>query len=122
MSTLSHPFTTGLAEGVLRYQRCTQCGHAQTPTRLACARCGDAALQWRDASGEGVVVAASVVSRAPSDEFRALAPYTLVLVQLAEGPCVMGHAAPGTAIGDAVKAGTVAHGARRLLRFSPTSS
>ena len=122
MSTHGHPFTTGLNEGVLRYQRCTHCGHAQTPTRLACARCGDAALQWQDASGNGAVVAASVVSRAPSDEFLALAPYLLVLVQLAEGPCVMGHAAPGTAIGEAVKAGTVAHGERRLLRFSPTSS
>jgi len=121
MPTSSHPFTAALNEGILRYQRCTGCGHAQTPTRLACSHCGSAALQWQDANGEGTVVAASVVSRAPSDEFRALAPYTLVLVQLAEGPCVMGHAAPGTEIGDAVKAGTVPHGERRLLRFSPTS-
>jgi uncharacterized OB-fold protein len=121
MNTSIHPFTAALRKGVLRYQRCTQCGHAQTPTRLACSRCGSAGLQWQDARGDGAVVAASVVSRAPSDEFRALVPYTLVLVQLAEGPCVMGHAAPGTAIGDAVEAGTVPHGERRLLRFSPIS-
>ncbi len=121
MRTSSHPFTTALNEGVVRYQRCTQCRHAQTPTRLACSKCGSAAPQWQDASGNGVVIAASVVSRAPSDEFRALVPYTLVLVQLAEGPCVLGHATPGTTIGDTVKAGTVPHGERRLLRFSPTS-
>ncbi len=120
MNTGSHPFTAALNEGVLRYQRCTRCAHAQTPTRLACSQCGSAALQWQEATGTGAVVAVSVVSRAPSDEFRALAPYTLVLVQLAEGPCVMGHATPGIAIGDTVMAGTVPHGERRLLRFSPT--
>lgn len=120
MSASSHPFTTALNQGVLRYQCCSACGRAQSLTRLACPHCGSAALQWQDASGDGTVLAASVVSRAPSDEFRALAPYTLVLVQLAEGPCVMGHATPGTAVGDSVKAGTIPHGERRLLRFSPT--
>lgn len=119
MSTSSHPFTSALNQGVLRYQRCTDCGRAQTLTRLACSHCGSAALQWHDACGDGTVVAASVVSRAPSDEFRPLAPYTLVLVHLAEGPNVMGHATAGVAIGDSVKAGTFPHGDRQLLRFSP---
>jgi len=118
MTTGSHPFTSALHEGVLRYQRCADCGHAQTPTRLACSRCSSAALDWQDASGDGAVVAISIVSRAPSDAFRPLVPYTLVLVQLAEGPCVMGHASPGMAIGDRAQAGTFPHGERQLLCFS----
>lgn len=120
MSTADHPFTSGLASGVVRYQRCADCGRAQSLTRLACTYCGSRRLDWQDAGGEGTVVAASVVSRAPSDAFRALAPYTLVLVELAEGPCVMGHAAAGIAIGDRVTAGTFVHGERHLLRFAPT--
>lgn len=118
MSATSHPFTDGLAQGLLRYQRCEDCGRAQTLTRLACAHCGSARLAWHDADGRGTVVAASVVSRAPSDAFRPLVPYTLVLVELDEGPRVMGHAMPGTEIGDCVKAGTFAHEQRSVLRFS----
>ncbi len=120
-ATTTHPFTDGLARGLLRYQRCADCGRAQTLTRLACAQCGSEHLAWHDAAGRGTVVAASVVSRAPSDAFRPLVPYTLVLVELAEGPRVMGHAMPGTEIGDTVKAGTFAHEQRQLLRFSPTA-
>ena len=119
MSTSSHPYTAALDQGVLRYQRCTDCGCAQTLTRLACSDCSSAALKWQDASGDGTVVAVSVVSRAPSDEFRPLVPYTLVLVHLAEGPCLMGHATASIAIGDSVRASTIPHGERRLLSFSP---
>ncbi len=120
MSASIHPFTEGLDHGLLRYQRCEDCGRAQTLTRLACAHCGSERLAWHDAGGHGTVVAASVVKRAPSDAFRPLVPYTLVLVELDEGPRVMGHATPGTAIGDHVKAGTFSHERRSLLRFSPS--
>lgn len=120
MHTSGHPFTDGLEQGVLRYQRCAGCGQAQTLTRFACPHCGSDRLEWHDAVGGGTVVAASVVSRAPTDAFRALVPYTLVLVELDEGPRVMGHATPGIAIGDRVTAGTFAHGERHLLRFAPT--
>lgn len=122
MTATLHPFTDGLAQGQLRYQRCKDCGTAQTLSRLACTACGSPRLAWRQASGRGTVVAASVVSRAPSDTFRPLVPYTLVLVELAEGPQVVGHALPGTAIGDQVQANTFAHEQRRLLRFSPSST
>ncbi|WP_326536771.1 Zn-ribbon domain-containing OB-fold protein [Pseudorhodoferax sp.] len=116
-----HPFTEGLAQGQLRYQCCEDCGAPQTLSRLACTACGSERLAWQQASGQGTVLAASVISRAPSDAFRPLVPYTLVLVELAEGPRVVGHALPGTAIGDRVRAGTFAHEQRNLLRFAPTA-
>lgn len=117
---LAAPFTDGLRDGVLRYQHCTACGSAQTLARYACQLCGErGALHWRDAAGAATVSAVTVVARAPSDEFRALAPYTLVIVQLDEGPRLMGHATPGVCIGDRVLAGFFDHQGRTLVRFAP---
>lgn len=98
------PYAEGLAGGVLRYQRCAQCGTAQTLERLACSHCGSAALAWFAACGDGVVHATTVVHRAPTAEWRALAPYTLVLVDLDEGPRIMAHGTPGLVIGQRVRA------------------
>ena len=111
------PYADGLARGVLRYQRCDGCGCAQRLARYACERCGSDRLSWLDAGGTGKVYAVSEVVRAPSATFRAMVPYTLVLVDLDEGARVMGHAEPGVAIGDRVVAGFFAHEGRALLRF-----
>jgi uncharacterized OB-fold protein len=119
MNALAAPFVEGLARHELRYQSCTGCGHAQTLARYACAACGSTRLEWKTAGGRATVHAVTVVSRAPSDEFRALAPYTLVLVTLDEGPRLMAHAAPGVRIGDRVAAGFFAHAGHVLVRFSP---
>ena len=116
---LAAPFNDGLREGVVRLQRCAACGQAQTLARHACQRCGHEDLRWHDAAGTATVRAATVVARAPSDDFRPLAPYTLVIVALDEGPRLMGHALPGTQIGQRVRAGFFEHQGRPLLRFSP---
>ena len=116
---LSTPFTDGLRAGVVRYQRCAACGHAQTLARHACQRCGCEDLLWHDAGGGATVRAVTVVARAPSEQFRPLVPYTLVIVELDEGPRLMGHAAPGVRIGQRVRAGFFEHLGRPLLRFSP---
>jgi uncharacterized OB-fold protein len=118
-TTPSSAFTKGLQMGVLRYQHCAACGVAQTLARYACRQCGSDQLIWRDAVGTGRVYACTVVTRAPSDEFRALAPYTLALVDLDEGFRLMAHASPGVAIGDAVVAEFFEHQGRQLIRFVP---
>ena len=46
-------------------------------------------------------------------------PYTLVIVELAEGARLMGHATPGVAIGQRVRAGFFEHQDRQLIRFNP---
>ena len=118
---LSAPYVAGLEEGVLRYQSCLACGAAQTLPRYACRRCGDTRLEWRDSKGRGTVYATTVVTRAPSDDFRPLAPYTLVLVDLDEQSRLMAHAQTGVAIGDRVVATFFRHGERTLVRFRPDS-
>ncbi len=116
-------YRDGLAAGVLRYLRCTDCAAAQTLFRYACTRCGSTRLTWRDASGSGTVYATTIVTRAPTDAFRALAPYTLLLVDLDEGARLMAHGTPGLAIGDRVSAGFVDLAAdptpTRLVVFHP---
>jgi uncharacterized protein len=113
------PFVEGLARGVVRYQCCATCGSAQTLTRSACSGCGGLDLPWRDAAGTGTVYASTVVHRAPSEAWRALAPYTLVLVDLDEGPRVMAHGAAGLLIGERVQARIRLHAGRHLLTFEP---
>lgn len=111
------PYLEGVAQGVIRYQRCEDCGAAQSLTRYACVRCASRRLAWRDAAGTGTVYAVTQVTRAPSDEFRALTPYTLVLVDLDEGARLMAHGSPGSKIGDRVRARFVAFGKRNLVQF-----
>ena len=118
-SSLSAPFVEGLQTQVLRYQHCPQCGQSQTLARYACAHCGSDALQWKQATGTATVRALTVVSRAPSDDFRELAPYTLVIAELDEGPRLMGHAHPAVHIGARVKADFFQHKERSLIRFIP---
>lgn len=116
---LSKPFTDALARGEIEYQACAACGAAQRLSRYACVACGAPRLVWRRASGDGTVFAVSVVSRAPTEEFRPLAPYGLALVDLDEGARLMGHAPADLRIGERVRAEVFALGERRLVRFIP---
>ena len=121
LKPLSTPYVEGLEHGELRYQSCLECGAAQTLPRYACRRCGSVRLEWHASKGCGSVYAVTVVTRAPSDDFRPLAPYTLVLVDLDEKARVMAHAQAGVAIGDRVAATFFKHGERTLVRFRPDS-
>lgn len=119
IQTSGTPFTDGLEQGVLRYQSCSACDAPQTLTRYACAICGSPRLAWREAAGTGTVYATTLVNRAPSDEFRAIVPYLLLLVDLDEGPRVMAHGMPGLAIGDRAYARIQTLAGRPLLVFHP---
>jgi len=119
MTSLAQPYLEGLIEHVLQYQQCTACARAQTFAHDACQFCGAEELVWLTSSGSGHVHAVTVVGRAPSDAFRSLAPYTLVVVTLEEGARLMGHATPGIKIGDVVTATFFTHLDQTLVRFEP---
>ena len=118
MDNFAVHFWNGCAAGELRYQRCGACAAAQLHARAFCVRCGGAHLQWQAARGTGAVYALTCVTRAPSDEFRALAPYVIVLVDLDEGCRMMAHGTPELEIGDRVRAQFFEHGGRHLPRFA----
>jgi len=85
----------------LQFQRCRACHHTFYFHRSFCPACGDVSPITLPSTGCGVVHASTLVQRAPSDEFRVVVPYRIVLVDMAEGFRVMGHADPSLAIGDA---------------------
>lgn len=115
--TATSAFIDGQAAGVLRYQRCGDCGQAITGRRFACTACGSPRLTWHDSAGTGTVWSASTVHRAPTEAWRAEVPYTLVLVTLDEGPRVMAHGAPGLMIGMRVRAQPAMLAGQALVRF-----
>jgi uncharacterized OB-fold protein len=103
--------TTGLdvadwtqGSAALAYQHCPDCARTWYFRRGFCPYCGSERAETREASGRGTVYAATLVTRAPSEALRALAPYRILLVDADEGFRLMAHGAPDLAIGDAVKA------------------
>jgi uncharacterized OB-fold protein len=85
---VSQPFWEGVAEGVLRLQRCRVCGRHVFYPRAVCPHCASAELDWVEASGRGSVHSFTVVHRAPAD-YRNEVPYVVALVDLDEGVRMM---------------------------------
>ena len=85
------------------FQQCGICHHTWYFHRSFCPACGDAAPATVTSTGVGTVHAITLVHRAPSDEFRAAAPYRIVLVDAVEGFRMMGHGELLLAIGDRVR-------------------
>lgn len=112
-------YRDGCAAGELRLQRCAACGEAQFFARPFCGACGSPGIVWEVSKGTGTVYAATRVERAPSDDFRTLAPYTILLVDLDEGVRIMAHGTGGLRIGERVVVGFFEHSGRALPRFAP---
>jgi len=85
------------------FQQCSACHHTWYFHRSFCPECGHAAPATTASTGLGTVHAITLVHRAPSDEFRAAAPYRIVLVDAVEGFRMMGHGDLSLAIGDRVR-------------------
>lgn len=91
-------FERFLDQGELAFQRCTACAAAVFPPRVLCSACGSPRLEWERSGGRGTVYSATTL--APRDA----APYTVALVDMAEGFRVMtdvvaeGEVAIGTAV------------------------
>jgi uncharacterized OB-fold protein len=95
-------WTTGAQ--TIAYQGCGACKHIWYFRRGFCPACGSEDVATNEASGEGVVFAISIVTRAATPEARAHVPYAVVLVDAAEGFRMMGHGDRELKIGDKVKA------------------
>jgi len=82
-TALSQPHWEGARAGVLRVQRCRDCGaHVFIPQPL-CTACQSDALVWSDSRGHGSVYSFTIVHRAPHPSF--VAPYAVAIVALDEG-------------------------------------
>jgi uncharacterized OB-fold protein len=88
--TLSAEFWDAASRGELLIQECPVCGHRQFYPRLLCTECG-ATPEWKAASGRGTVHTFTVVRKNLAPPFDRLSPYVVAVVELAEGPRMMGN-------------------------------
>jgi len=106
----------------LAYQACPRCQAVWYFRRTFCPHCGASAPESRQASGQGTVHAITLVTRAPSEELRAYAPYAIALVDTDEGFRVMAHAQPGLSIGERVACRFETLAGRLVPRFQKATS
>lgn len=85
----TQPYWDGAAEHRLVIQCCTACGEWNFPPRRRCPQCEAEALEWTQASGRGRLWSYIIVHRA-EPEFAERTPYVLGVVELDEGPHLMG--------------------------------
>jgi uncharacterized OB-fold protein len=111
-------FTAALAEGRFLLQHCRDCGATRHPPALVCAGCGSAALDWREASGQGSVYSTTTVRERDG-------AYNVSIIELAEGARLMsrvvGIAPEEVRIGLKVVA-RIAGGAEPHLVFEPAGA
>lgn len=77
------------ARGELRLQRCSDCSTWRHPPRFLCANCGSTRSTWELAAGRGRVFSWTITHRAVDPAFEP--PYAIVVVELAEGPRLVGN-------------------------------
>jgi uncharacterized OB-fold protein len=116
---LATAFEEALDAGTLLLRRCTACGLMLPPDRALCPSCWSKALEWHEAKGTGIVYSAVEFHRA----FGALPiPYTVVQVELDEGPRVIGWAEGKLAGGTRVRARLADYQDSKRLQFEPLNS
>ncbi len=81
----NRPFFDGARAGVLRLQRCGDCGGWMFPVRKRCQHCGGAKLAWADATGRGTLYAHGQLQREYHPRHAGHLPVLLAQVDLVEG-------------------------------------
>jgi len=103
---LSAHYWEAAARGHLLIQRCPDCGQRQHYPRALCLRCGGTP-EWEEASGRGTVYTFTVVRQNGAPGFVDETPYVVAMVELEEGPRLMGnvtHPIDEVTVGMAVQA------------------
>lgn len=116
----SLPYWEAAGANKLRLQRCASCHTVRHYPQPVCPKCCSLEVEWIDASGRGTVHSWTVAHHAFHPAFKADLPYTLLIVDLEEGPRAMGRldmaAATAPRIGLPVR---LRFGTDRLPIFTP---
>ena len=78
------PFFEYAERGELRMQTCGDCGEVRFPPRPMCPHCQSTASEWKLMSGHGTVWSFAVPHPPLLPDYAAVAPYPVVVVELAE--------------------------------------
>jgi uncharacterized OB-fold protein len=114
-------FIDAIEEGRAEYLRCESCDAAELPPRNTCPECGSTAVVARDLPETGTVLTFTEV-RTTIEKFEAEAPYTVVIVALADGLRLGGQLrnADDVDIGDRVRLGVERRDEREdIVTFEP---
>jgi len=87
---VSSEFWSAAAEGRLLIQRCPSCGSRQFYPRALCTACGGVP-EWEEASGRGTIHTFTVIRQQGAKTFRDEVPYVVAMIELEEGPRMMGN-------------------------------
>jgi len=77
--------------GRIHLQRCAECGTWRHPPRFRCAACASFDWVWEPTSGRGRVFTWTVTHRPIDPAFANELPYAVLVVELDEGPRVVGN-------------------------------
>lgn len=83
-------YLAALRENRLLGLKCRECGFITAPPRLACRHCSGRNSEILELSGKGKIATFTSVY-IPPESRRGKTPYTVVLVELDEGPWIMGN-------------------------------
>jgi uncharacterized OB-fold protein len=86
IDALNAEYWAGTRLGELRVQKCLDCGALAFPPSRHCSACLSERREWVRMSGRGTVWSFGVFHRMYFPSFAPELPYTVVLVQLDEGP------------------------------------
>ena len=101
------PFFAAIRDGRLTVQRCDACTALRWPPLPGCPECHSRATTWVDVAPKGTIWSFVVYHRAFHASLREQIPYTVAMVELDDGPYLVGRLAPGErppAVGDRVVA------------------
>jgi uncharacterized OB-fold protein len=115
-------FEAYLRAGEFRLQHCTACDRQIFYPRTLCPHCGCGTLQWRAASGRGVVYSSTTVRQKPERG----GDYNVAIIELAEGARMLsrieGIAPAQIRIGMSVTAVISEADGAPLIVFQPAST
>ena len=80
----------GLVQNRLLGLKCNQCGTLTCPPQMSCRNCASYDLEVTQLSGRGKITSFTTIYVAPEGR-ETEAPYLVVLVELEEGPWIMGN-------------------------------
>ena len=104
---------------LIRIEGCGACGALWSLPRGLCPRCGSGRAEPREVSGRATLRAATLVHRTPDPAFEDRVPFLVGLVDLEEGPRLMGHLAAEVPIGAPLRGEMAEIAGRPLPLFAP---
>jgi uncharacterized OB-fold protein len=83
-------YNEALKQNKLLGLKCKQCGQISANPRIACAKCGSTDLEIMELKGKGKIQTFTSIFVAPEGR-ESECPYVVTLVELEEGPWIMGN-------------------------------